>query len=130
MYLTRTRKAGQVHRGDAEPAKQSRFIAGRRARKAEQVCFWDAEPAKRSRFISGTPSPRSGRQHKAWGASPRKPQKIRAQARETGDSAILPEAVARFTGLGLLYLANLGLAPQALCCRPLSRARRSMERGG
>ena len=33
---------------------------------------WGAEPAKLERVKLGTPSPRSGRQNKAWGASPRK----------------------------------------------------------
>ena len=38
------------------------------------------------------------------------------RARVAGDSA-----VARFTGSGLGFLAYLGLAPQALCCRPASQ---------
>jgi len=52
--------------------------------------------------------------------APGKLQEKRAQARETGDSASPPEAVARFTGShAYFYFRVLGLAPQALCLRPL-----------
>ncbi len=40
-------------------------------------------------------------------------------AREVGDSASLLYAVARFVGSGLTSVLILGLAPQALCFRPL-----------
>src|SRR5215212_7013728 len=70
-------------------------------------------------------SPRSGRQHKAWGASPRIRSQKQARARETGDSV-------KFTGFRPLSRAptsfysyvNLGLAPQALCLRLLSQAKK------
>src|SRR6185503_11957953 len=41
----------------------------------------------RSILDSLSQSPRSGRQHKAWGANPRIPTTKEARARETGDSA-------------------------------------------
>jgi hypothetical protein len=71
-------------------------------------------------------SPRSGRQHKAWGVSPRKVEKI-IRAREVGES------VSRFIkcplcrplcGLILVWVLILGFRcapPQALCCHLLRR---------
>jgi hypothetical protein len=64
------------------------------------------EPARRS--------PRSGRRHKAWGASSRIVIKDMSRVREVGGSA-----VTRFAGSVHLFGKYLGLAPQALCLRPL-----------
>jgi len=61
---------------------------------------------------------RSRWQNKAWGASPRFRSKKGDRARGAGDSA-----VARFTGSIEYCMANLGLAPQALCCHLLRRFR-------
>jgi hypothetical protein len=62
-------------------------------------------------------SPRRGRKHKAWGASPRTIAKNKqVRAREAGDR---PSAIARFAGSKFFLDLILGLAPQALCYRPL-----------
>jgi hypothetical protein len=48
------------------------------------------------------------------------------RAREAGDSVKFTKAVARFTGSTCSWIINLGLAPQALCCRPLRGLRDSL----
>jgi len=53
-------------------------------------------------------SPRSGRQHKAWGASPRYDRKKHFEPTLVGDSA-----AARFAGLGgLICIGSWGLRPR------------------
>jgi hypothetical protein len=52
--------------------------------------------------------------HKAWGASSRIVIKDMSRVREVGGSA-----VTRFAGSVHLFGKYLGLAPQALCLRPL-----------
>src|SRR4051794_147278 len=64
-------------------------------------------------------SPRSGRKHKAWGASPRITNQKHIEAREAVDSPEMAHAVARFTGSKIICLVILGIAPQALCLHPL-----------
>ena len=69
-------------------------------------------------------SPRSGRQHKAWGVSPRvKYQNVIKPAKRVTavPHNIRPNdsAAARFAGFDRFPDAILGLAPQALCWRPL-----------
>jgi hypothetical protein len=64
-------------------------------------------------------SPRSGREHKAWGASPRITNQKTIRVREAGGSAYW-NAVARFAGsINILRFVILRLAPQALLLRPL-----------
>ena len=72
-------------------------------------------------------SGRSGRKHKAWGASPRnETPKTRVGARVAGGSA-----VARCAGWNVLCIAYLGLAPQALCFHPLRGLKKfEADRGG
>jgi len=66
-------------------------------------------------------SPRSGRKHKAWGASPRIINKKSQRARETGDS-LKWSRCRPLRGLNRYWgIVILGLAPQALCFRPLRR---------
>jgi len=64
----------------------------------------------------------SGREHKAWGASPRITNQKHIEAREAADSlkwsTLSPASRARASFINQI----LGLAPQALCRRPLSRA--------
>src|SRR5215212_1514284 len=71
------------------------------------------------------PSPRSGRQHKAWGARPRitknqlSLQPVKRAAESEGERC-RPRSRAQIkTDRALI----LGLAPQALCLRPPSRAK-------
>jgi hypothetical protein len=64
-------------------------------------------------------SPRSGRQHKAWGVSPRFKNESVNRAREAGDSrcantSLNDAAAARSAGLGTFHDLILGLTPQAL----------------
>jgi len=87
----------------------------------KQEEYWNACEARQVHFL-GRRAREAGGSIKPGAQAPGKLQEKRAQARETGDSANRPEAVARFTGLGLLLVgANLGLAPQALCCHLLRR---------
>jgi len=73
---------------------------------------------------SGTPSPRSGRQHKAWGASPRKASRKKGRKPVKRATAQSTRGCRPFHGLGASVVwANLGLAPQALCCHLLRRLR-------
>jgi len=67
-------------------------------------------------------SPRSERQHKAWGLRPRIKTNNNNRAREAGDSGCdfhkanrNDPAVARSAGLVCFADAYLGLTPQALC---------------
>ncbi len=60
-----------------------------------------------------------GRQRKAWGASPRINIENRREVREAADSPKQLRAVARFAGSKYFCLVILGLAPQAICFRPL-----------
>jgi len=61
-----------------------------------------------------------GPSRKAWAGAPGSPDTINVRARETGDSVDLSCAVARFAGSIMFWLiVILGLAPQALCRRPL-----------
>ena len=84
-------------------------------------------------------SARSAREHKAWGAASEasKPQDRNSKgvsARGAGDRLGVrwqaqrdtaldrpndPRAVTRFAGSFVLWVAILGLTPQALCCRAL-----------
>jgi hypothetical protein len=71
-------------------------------------------------FFEGASSPWSGRQHKAWGVSPRNAVRKSDQARVAGGSRIIsidvkvrplsPASQARFS-----FILVLGLTPQALC---------------
>jgi len=64
-------------------------------------------------------SPRSGRKHKAWGASPRIAGKKSDQARESGRQRFMLRLTPASRARSRFLLAILGLAPQALCSRPL-----------
>ena len=64
-------------------------------------------------------SPRSGRQHKAWGVSPRIGLGKAIKAREAGGSRIIwtsveATAITRFAGSIAILVLDLGLTPQAL----------------
>ena len=71
-------------------------------------------------LITQALSLRSRRQHKAWGVSPRIRWAKPAGARETGDSVESTGCHPLSRAL-LITEFNLGLAPQALCCRLLRR---------
>jgi hypothetical protein len=76
------------------------------------------------RTILSPASPRSGRQHKAWGVSPRIASGKVKQARGAGGSLIIWKTFRRdryrpLRGLDYFCFFILGLTPQALCCRPL-----------
>jgi len=63
---------------------------------------------------------RSRCQHKAWGASPRMECKKKHSEPAKRPTAVTHHrTVARSAGSHAFYFAILGLAPQALCCRPL-----------
>jgi hypothetical protein len=68
-------------------------------------------------------SPRSGRQRKAWGVSPRSSPKISIEPAKRvivlGKIRPNDSAAARFAGFDRLLNTILGLTPQALRCRPL-----------
>ena len=67
----------------------------------------------------GYEEPRSGRKHKAWGASPRiKIKKAIEPAKRA--TAFRMDALSPASRAQSCFLIQiLGLAPQALCCRPL-----------
>src|SRR5690242_16587976 len=77
----------------------------------------------------------SGRKHKAWGGArlcecnPRIELLKGVRAHEMGDSVHCVDAVSHFTGSDMFSLVILGsrsqslAPPQALCLRPLSRAK-------
>src|SRR5215212_10700996 len=66
------------------------------------------------------PSPRSGRKHKAWGASPRIEIEIERLSPRSGRQRVMVLGCRPLRGLKLFGLPLiLGLAPQALCFRPL-----------
>jgi hypothetical protein len=72
----------------------------------------------------------SGRQHKAWGASPRIRIIKKFWSPQSGWQRQRLQTVTRIRGLSILFIQlYLGLAPQALCFRPLSRAHLSGWRG-
>ena len=65
-------------------------------------------------------SPRSGRQHKAWGVSPRSSSKMSIEPAKRVIAVTLnirpnDSAAARFAGFDRFPDAILGLTPQALC---------------
>src|SRR5215213_1653806 len=60
----------------------------------------------------------SRRKHKAWGASPRFKYQQEVGARDSGRKPV-NFTVSPVHGLRLVCDLILGLAPQALCCRPL-----------
>src|SRR5689334_23401554 len=70
-------------------------------------------------------SPRSGRQHKAWGRKLQDQAKINNSAREAGDSfsnvivLVMCSLSPANAGSKFFSPPNLKLAPQALCLRPL-----------
>lgn len=69
-------------------------------------------------------SPRSGRQHKAWGVSPRSSTKMSIEPAKRVTAVTLCirpnfSAAARCAGFDRFPDAILGLTPQALCWRPL-----------
>jgi len=65
-------------------------------------------------------SPRSGRKHKPGAPAPGKDYKYKFRARNGGRQHVMQRAVARYHGLDVLNdHMILGLAPQALCFRPL-----------
>ena len=75
-------------------------------------------PNPRRTLCRRSNNPRSGCQRKAWGVSPRKVVKRVASPRSGRQPGIVA-TIARFAGsIGVVALV-LGLAPQALCWRPL-----------
>jgi len=74
---------------------------------------------------TGGDSPRSGRQHKAWGVSPRIALKRSEPSPRSGrqpdhtESVQSAKSIARFAGSTTFRFLILGLTPQALCWRPL-----------
>src|SRR6266568_2701520 len=77
--------------------------------------------------VMSSPSLRSRRKHKAWGASPRK---AAAEINEPVERAAAFTSIVEITLCRLLrridrdLVVDLGLAPQALCFRLLRRLRR------
>jgi hypothetical protein len=68
---------------------------------------------------------RSRRKHKAWGASPRIRSSKDTEARENGRQREISSLSPAITGSRSFYWhVNLGLAPQALCLRLLSQAKK------
>src|SRR6185369_5855523 len=69
-------------------------------------------------------SPRSGRQHKAWGVSPRSSTTMSYEPAKRVTAVALQihsneAAAAHFAGFITLPDTILGLTPEALCWRPL-----------
>jgi len=80
---------------------------------------WHPDPSLQSRRLHSILSPRSGRQHKAWGVSPRiEAQNILQPVKRATDlkGFELSPAIA---GSRRKWHSYLGLPPQALCRRPL-----------
>jgi hypothetical protein len=82
----------------------------------------DDLPNQGSKMVDAHPffSPRSGRQSKAWGVSPRIALAKAIKARGAGGSRIIGlndkrPAITRFAGSIDILVLVLGLAPQALC---------------
>jgi len=97
-------------------------MRGRRAREADRYRnAW--APSPRSRSVSqmrGRRARETGGRIKPGAQAPGSNQKKGARARVAGGSAQTSHAVARFAGSTRIFcIANLGLAPQALLCRPL-----------
>src|SRR5947209_19461793 len=63
-----------------------------------------------------SPGPK-GRQHVAWGVSPRNRAPITPKPRRGGSSVYEPVCCRPFRAWGFFSAPHLGLAPQATCCR-------------
>ena len=70
------------------------------------------------------PSPRSGRQHKAWGASPRDVKRIKFGARETGDSRTFKHC-RPLRGLAIEFYWDPGACAPGFMLTPASQAKRT-----
>src|SRR5262245_39968236 len=64
-------------------------------------------------------SPRSGRKHKAWGASPRINIEIESESAKRPTAQGIRRCRPLRGLVPFIYNPILGLAPQALCLRPL-----------
>ena len=85
---------------------QALFKAEELAQKIEHYeIAWLCTKSRSACEARDSKSPRSGRQHKAWGASPRIRSQKQARARETGDSVNL-QAFTRCRGLRPLFIGT------------------------
>jgi len=110
------REAGESIKPGRQP-QDHEIKYGRARGSGRQRKAWGASP-RITKLNSGRARD-SGRKHKAWGASPRITKLNSGGARDSGRQRIDALGCRPLHGLNRILIQFLGLAPQALCRGPL-----------